>query len=49
MTLYDKLDKLHERSERRRKTTTAQRKKAYMHSTMVIREVTQSMMPKGIK
>ena len=44
----NKLNKLHERSQRRRKPTKAQRKKAYMHSDMVIREITQSMMPEKI-
>ena len=43
---HDKLDKLHERSQRREKPSKAQRKKAYMHSDMVIREITASMMPK---
>lgn len=38
---HDKLDKLHERSKRRRNPTKAQRKKAFMHSCMVIRDITQ--------
>ena len=44
--LRNKLNKLHGRIERRRKPTKAQRKKAYMHSCLVIREVAASMMPK---
>jgi hypothetical protein len=52
MALEDYHDKLHEIAERHRldgvKPTKAQRKKAFMHSCMVIRDITESMLPKAI-